>query len=283
MAPLILSAAERLAELRGPKLVILGRPGVGKTSLLRTVSPQTLATTLFIDAEAGDLCVADLPVASIRPQTWPDFQDIGCALSGGPNPAVAPGAPYGEAHYRKVMTDENLARLADYTLLFLDSLSEFSRRCRLYAEQQPEAFTDRGKKDLRAVYGLVGRELPAFLQQLQHVRSRTVIMTAVLEKATDDFNTPVWRPQIEGQRTANVLPAIVDEVLTLEFVDFGDHKPVRCLICNEPNPWGLPAKDRSGKLDQIEPPDLTKLLAKLTPAQAPKQENAGENTGESHD
>jgi hypothetical protein len=149
----------------------------------------------------------------------------------------------------------------------------------MWAEQQPEAFTDRGKKDLRAVYGLVAREMIAWLQRLQHMRARDVIFVAVLEKATDDFNTPVWRPQIEGQRTANVLPAIVDELITMEFIDFGDHKPVRAFICTEPNPWGFPAKDRSGKLGQIEPPDLAKLLAKLTPAQALKEGSKGESNG----
>jgi hypothetical protein len=34
MAPLILSAAERLAEPRGAKIAVLGRPGVGKTKYL---------------------------------------------------------------------------------------------------------------------------------------------------------------------------------------------------------------------------------------------------------
>jgi hypothetical protein len=86
----------------------------------------------------------------------------------------------------------------------------------------------------------------------------------VLEKNTDDFGVVTWRPQLEGQRTGAVLPAIVDEVLTLEWLDFGDHKPVRALVCTEPNPWNFPAKDRSGRLDQIEKPDLGALLAKLS-------------------
>jgi hypothetical protein len=278
MAPQILTASERLAEPRGAKVAVLGRPGVGKTYLLRTIAPQTLNATLFVDIEAGDLSVADLPVASVRPQIWPDLRDVACVLSG-PDPAVAAGAAYSEAHYEKVMANEDLARLAPFQTLFIDSLSEASRRCRLWAEQQPEAFTDRGKKDLRAVYGLVAREMVAWLQRLQHMRSRHVIFVCVLEKATDDFNTPVWRPQIEGQRTANVLPAIVDELLTLEFLDFGDHKPVRAFVCTEPNAWGFPAKDRSGKLDQIEPPDLAKLLAKLTPAQVLKEGSKGESNG----
>ena len=59
------------------------------------------------------------------------------------------------------------------------------------------------------------------------------------------------------------MPGIVDEMLVMQFIDFGDGEQVRCLVCNSPNPWKFPAKDRSGKLDQIEEPHLGKLLAKI--------------------
>ncbi len=43
----------------------------------------------------------------------------------------------------------------------------------------------------------------------------------------------------------------------------------RRLVCRSGNPFGLPAKDRSGRLDVTEPPDLGALLAKInTPAAA---------------
>ena len=51
----------------------------------------------------------------------------------------------------------------------------------------------------------------------------------------------------------------------MQWVDFGDGKPVRAFVCTSPNPWGYPAKDRSGRLEQFEPPDLGKLIAKLIP------------------
>jgi hypothetical protein len=60
------------------------------------------------------------------------------------------------------------------------------------------------------------------------------------------------------------LPGIVDQIATMQFVDFGDGKPVRALVCTQPNPWSYPAKDRSGRLEQIEEPHLGKWFAKLT-------------------
>ena len=37
----------------------------------------------------------------------------------------------------------------------------------------------------------------------------------------------------------------------------------RRLVCKSGNPWGLPAKDRSGRLDMTEPPYLGALLARI--------------------
>ena len=44
-------------------------------------------------------------------------------------------------------------------------------------------------------------------------------------------------------------------------------KPYRAFVCG-PNPWGYPAKDRSGRLDMIEEPHLGRLMAKI---RGPKQ------------
>ena len=100
--------------------------------------------------------------------------------------------------------------------------------------------------------------------KLQHARERTGIFVAVLEKNIDDFNVATWQPQIEGGKTGRELPAIVDQIVTMQSIDFGDRKPVRAFVCTNPNPWGYPAKDRSGRLDQLEPPNLGGLIEKLT-------------------
>jgi energy-coupling factor transporter ATP-binding protein EcfA2 len=259
----IITADERLNERSGAKVLIVGPSGVGKTSLLRTMPPAMLASTLFVDIEAGDIAVADLPVASVRPRTWVECRDLACVL-GGFNPALPANVAYSEAHFNEVMKNPELAQLTGYQILFADSLTAAGRLCFTWAEQQPEAFTDRGRKDLRSIYGLHARSMLGWLNQLQHARVRTVVFVAVLEKNIDDLNVATWQPQMEGAKTGRELPAIVDEIITMTWVDFGDRKPVRAFVCTNPNPWGYPAKDRSGRLEQLEPPNLGALIEKLT-------------------
>jgi len=259
----IITANQRLEEKNGPKILIVGPSGVGKTSLLRTMSKALLASTLFVDIEAGDIAVSDLPVASVRPRTWVECRDLACIL-GGFNPALPANVAYSEAHYNEVAKNSELAQLTGYQILFVDSLTAAGRLCFTWAEQQPEAFTDRGRKDLRAVYGLHARSMLGWLNQLQHARGRTVVFVAVLEKNIDDLNIATWQVQIEGSKTGRELPAIVDEIITMQWVDFGDRKPVRAFVTTNPNPWGYPAKDRSGRLEQLEPPNLGALIEKLT-------------------
>src|SRR5262249_5990692 len=169
-----------------------------------------------------------------------------------------------QAHYDAV--GGPLPNLDRYQTIFIDSLTAISRLSFRYAEQQPEAYSERtGRKDLRGAYGLHAREMVLWLNQLQHAREKKVIFVGVLERVVDEFNKGEWQLQSEGSKTSREIPAIVDQIISYQFLDFGDGKPpVRGFVCTNPNPWGYPAKDRSGRLDQIEAPDLGKLLIKLT-------------------
>ena len=257
----IVTADERLRERRGAKILIVGPVNVGKTSLLRTLEDPGRA--LFIDIEAGDLSVLDVPVRSIRLSDWPTARDLACRI-GGPNRSFAPTSCYSEAHYKAL--GGALEGLDEIDIIFVDSLTAISRLSFRWAEQQPEAFSDRtGKKDTRGAYGLHAREMILWLNQLQHARAMHVVFVGILEFATDDFNRGTWQLQCEGGKTGRELPGIVDEIVTYQFLDFGDEKPpTRGFVCTTPNPWNYPAKDRSGKLNQVEPPDLGELLSKLT-------------------
>src|SRR5262249_60696027 len=103
-----------------------------------------------------------------------------------------------------------LSPRALYLFSFRESKPAANRLCFTWAEQQPEAFTDRGRKDLRATDGLHARSLIGWLNQLQHARGRTVVFVAVLEKNTDELNVSTWQPPPEGGKNGRELPAIVD-------------------------------------------------------------------------
>jgi hypothetical protein len=259
----IISADERLRERRGAKVLIVGPTGVGKTSLLRTLKADMLASTLFVDIEAGDLAILDLRVPTVRIDDWQTARDLACRV-GGPNPSFAPTACYSQAHYEAV--GGALEDLDHYETIFVDSLTAITRLSFRWAEQQPEALSERtGRKDVRGAYGLHAREMILWLNQLQHARDKHVIFVGILERVTDEFKFGTWQLQSEGSKTSRELPGIVDQIISYQFLDFGDGKPsTRGLVCTSPNPWAYPAKDRSGRLDQIEEPDLQKLLYKLT-------------------
>lgn len=268
----IISADERLAEPRGIKLLIAGSTGVGKTSLLRTTAVERV---LFLDAEAGDLAIQDLPVDTIRIDDWPTARNLAVRI-GGPSPSFAPTSCYSQAHFDGVGGWlENIER---YDIIFVDSITAISRLAYRWAEQQPECFSRTGTKDTRAAYGLLAREMLTWLSRIQHSRGKHVVFVGILEKATDEFNRSLgYQVQMEGQKVPREISGIVDEFLVMEFVNFDDGKPpARAFVCTSPNKWGFPAKDRSGLLNQIEPPDLGKLIEKLTSPGQRKSLNHGQ-------
>lgn len=259
----IITADQRLSGPRTVKALIVGPAGVGKTSLLRTVDAPT---TLFVDLEAGGLSVQDVPVDTIRPRTWEECRDLAAYLAG-PNPALPSSSAYSQAHYDAVL--EKLGATADsldkYETYFIDSITVAARFCFRWAQQQPEAVSDKsGKPDIRGAYGLHAREMIAWLTQLQHARAKNVIFVGILEHVTDDFNRGSWQPQIEGAKTGRELPGIVDQVLTMQIVTPEEGEPFRAFVCQQPNAWAYPAKDRSGRLDLLEKPDLGALITKVT-------------------
>ena len=75
---------------------------------------------------------------------------------------------------------------------------------------------------------------------------------------------PNLRCRWRAPRPAANSPASSTRSSRCNWIDFGDGKPVRAFVCTAPNPWNYPAKDRAGRLEQIEKPHLGELIAKLT-------------------
>ena len=280
----IISAQQRLAERKGVKLLMLGKSGIGKTTRLKDLDP---ATTLFLDIEAGDLAVADWPGDTIRPASWPESRDFFVFLAG-PDKSLPPESAFSQAHYDHVIEKfGSPTQLDRYQTFFLDSITQLSRQCFAWCKTQPGATSDRsGKPDLRAAYGLLGQEMIGALTHLQHARGKNVVFVAILDERLDDYNRKVFVPQIEGSKTSLELPGIVDEVVTLAEIKAEDGSTYRAFVTHTVNPYGFPAKDRSGRLDLLEPPHLGALIAKCAgQSPAPMPVSSGtpttENTTES--
>ncbi len=270
----IITADQRLAERRGVKGVLVGKSGIGKTSQLWTLPPES---TLFFDLEAGDLAVEGYAGDTIRPRTWQECRDFAVFI-GGPNPALRDDQPYSEAHFKAVCERfGGPAVLEKYETVFVDSITVAGRLCLQWCKGQPQAYSEKtGKPDSRGAYGLMGQEMIGWLTHLQHTRRKNVWFVGILNEAVDDFNRRVFSLQVDGSKTGLELPGIVDEVVTLAEVKAqnpdGSASSYRAFVCHTLNQWGYPAKDRSGRLDAIEEPDLGRLMQKIAGPARPASE-----------
>lgn len=272
----IVTADERLSAANArTTMAIFGPSGVGKTNLLRTLDPRG---TLAIDLEAGMKSVQDWPGDSIPVRCFADAVDIAC-LVGGVDPAADSNAFYSEAHYRHLADSypDLVAMIATKSIIFVDSITELTRQAMDWAKTQPDAYSEKtGRPDTRGAYGLLARTVIRLLKHIQHAPGKTTIFVGILERVTDDMNRTIWAPQIEGGKVGRELPGVVDQVVTMGLFSpepgagvegrwryDPDRGTERRLVCRAGNPWGLPAKDRSGRLDLTEAPDLGRLLSKI--------------------
>lgn len=271
MALRVITANERLSDANSKNTIgIFGPYSIGKTSLLYTLDEDS---TLFIDLEAGMKSVQSWGGDSIPIRSWRDAWDVAC-LVGGIDPAVDDTQPFSAAHNQAVTAEYGgMLDMTKYRLIFVDSITDLTRLGMVWAQQQPEAFSEKtGRKDPRGAYGLLGREAIRILKHLQHAPAKSVVFIGGLEKHTDDLGNVTWEPQLEGGKAGREFPFIVDNVITYDLFDHSAetgfrHSPskgkFRAFCCQKQNPWGLPAKDRSGQLDLIEEPHLGKLIEKI--------------------
>jgi hypothetical protein len=270
----LVTAVERLAEAeRKVSIAIAGRPKVGKTSLLLTL-PET--EVIVLDFEAGLAAVEGRWRGdSIRLRSWVDTINIACLL-GGPDPSKAPDETFSQAHYEHVVGLAGDIDAARYRTIFVDSISDLTRVAMAWAKTQPDAFSGRtGRPDTRGAYGLLGREVIALLKHLQHAAGKNAIFVGGLDHRIDDGHE-TFELQTEGAKAATELPYIVDQVITMSDFDYDratgawSHNlgrgAERAFCCTSPNPWRLPAGDRSGRLELIEEPHLGRLIAKINGA-----------------
>lgn len=269
MAFRLITPQERLStDYNKTTGVIYGRAKVGKTTLVKTLPPET---TLFVNLEAGMKAVQDFKGCNIDVHTFEDAADAACLLAG-ISPSSGPTDFFSSSHYDYVRTKLYPQINPDwFKLSYWDSITDLTRIAMIWAQRQPSAFNKYGKPDLRGAYGEMGRQVIRLLRHVQHTPGKSVFFVGGLDAYINEAQQLVFEPQAEGNKTKSELPYIVDQVITFSDFDYTDAGFVhnigkgkfRALCCKSPNPWGLPAGDRSGKLDMIEEPHLGRLIEKI--------------------
>lgn len=290
----IISADERMKQRQKVNIALFGPSGIGKTFQAQTLDPDT---TLFIDLEAGTLAIQAWrgDVIDVRGESaklgvhpWEFARALVCLL-GGPDPAAEPTNPYSRASFDMYQQAIGPAEMFDkYETIFIDSITVASRMAFSWSKTQPEAFSEKtGKPDTRGAYGKLGQEIVTWLTQAQHVRSKNIITVGILDSLKDDFGRLQYEPQIEGSKAGRELPGIFDQVITLGLFDVSSGAPVldlskgteRGFICQQNNGYGVPAKDRSGRLNALEAPDLGALIRKIQQGERQDTLNTSAPTG----
>jgi len=263
----IIKADDRLKAVPKINIALFGPSGVGKTTQARTLDPKT---TLFVDLEGGTLAIQDWPgdvldVRAIAQQFNKYPWEIARALAlyiGGHDPSDKDGT-YSKIQYDAVSKAFSAIDLSKYNTIFVDSITVASRECFKWSQVQPESLSEKtGKPDTRGAYGLLGREMIRWLTHLQH-SPLSIVVVGILDQDVDDLKRISWSPQVEGSKTGRELPGIFDQVMTLQTFKTDDGKLYRALVCQQHNEWGYPAKDRSGRLELLEAPDLGAVIKKI--------------------
>lgn len=263
----IISSDQRKAEVKTAKIALLGKPGIGKTSQLKTLPADS---TLFVDLEAGDLSVKDWDGDTIRPTSWLSFKNLVLFLAGKNLPSQT-GGFFCKENYDLLCQKPQFSdpsQLDKYQYYFIDSLTALSRICFSWAKTQPQSFSEKtGKPNLLGTYGLLADEMIAAINTLQiYVRDKHIVFVAVLTEKEFEGSLK-YHADLHGAKTYEGLHQIIDQIVVYTLVPSpeNDKELQRVFINYHDDPWGYRlGKDRSTMLDMVEEPNLFNLIQKCT-------------------
>lgn len=135
----------------------------------------------------------------------------------------------------------------------LDSISEIAEVV-LAAEKKVA-------KDPRQAYGAMQDQMADLIRAFRDIPGKHVYFSAKVEKAQDESGRILYAPSMPGNKTGQQLPYFFDLVLALRVEKDSEGVTQRALQCDSDGIWL--AKDRSGKLDDWESPDLGEIIRKM--------------------
>lgn len=230
------TTTDRLAQENGVKVLAYGAPGVGKTRAIITAPRPVIAS-----AEGGTLSIADYKVPTAEILNYADLIDF---------------------YSWSISSTE----AKNYDTLCLDSLSEIAER--VLADERKHV------KDARQAYGEMSDKIVAAIRNFRGIPGKHVYFTSKQE--TRKLNgLSCLGPTIPGAKASEGISYHFDEVF---YVAVGTYPnptvgkpPVSYSYFATQAHQDYEAKDRSGKLEAIEEPNLKNIFAKIQKANTQQQ------------
>lgn len=208
----------------GIKILVHGPAGAGKTVLATTAGEPTL----IISAEAGLLSIQDAPdyVKVTEVKSVDDVRHVYSYLSEG----------------------------TDFRWVVLDSISEIG--------EVVLATEKANTKDPRQAYGALIDEMGALIRAFRDLPGYNVVFTAKQERAKDEATgMMLYGPAMPGAKLGPAMSYWFDCVFAYRVERDPEGNPERWL--QTARDLQHEAKDRSGRLDPFERPNLAHIAAKI--------------------
>lgn len=218
------TTTDQAAQLHGVKMLIYGVSGVGKTTLCAT-APQPI----ILSAEAGLLSLRKFQIPVIEIRTVDDLT---------------------EAH----RWCQQAAEARQFSTVCIDSITEIGEVVLANAKRQV--------KDPRQAYGELIEKMMTTIKAFRDLQGKHIYMAAKAEPVKDEMTGVVrYMASMPGSKLGPQLPYLFDEVFRLGINKTPQGEQYRFLQTQPDLQYD--AKDRSGALDPIEPPDLNHVVSKI--------------------
>lgn len=222
------------------KCLVYGFSGAGKTTLAGTLKDKTLI--LSFEAGLGSLNDFEIDV-------------IDCAREDGKPLKASQRLKKLEEAYKFLTTKGSQDT---YKTIFIDSLSEISDNLVESLQEDPE-YSE--AKNALKLWGRYNKESKAVIKAFRDLPNYNVVFTALCVEEKDEngnFTKGIDMPGKISQKA----PQFFDEVLYLGKVKDKDGNEIRQLLTDSTTSIPYP-KDRSGKLDKFEAPNLQLIFDKI--------------------